>query len=434
MNGTLARIAEVVGRETGIVIKEPQLPALAAALSRIAPGMDAEHFLAELGAGPSSAPLISRLIDEVTVKETYFFRQPQELRALDWRAALETARTHGSSSVRVWVSACATGEEAYTLAILAADALDPGSPPVTVLATDISAAALERAEAARYSERALRGVPDEVKEHHFVRDGDRYRVGEAIRSLVRFRRHNLVRDAMPPLGEVPFEVIACRNVLIYFEPAMVELVVDRLETALRVDGTLILGAADRLGVTARRHSRDGPVARPTERRGVAKRPLRRPLGLDDPSAPEPASATERAATERPRAEDPVEDALLAADAGDLDATLAITAEVLDEYPFDADAHFVHGLAELGRGDAGGAAYSFRRATYVDPSFGLAAFELGRAHESRGDASAARSAYRQALRTLDPGDDRHRVILDYVELSDVAAACRGRLRALSASSP
>ena len=84
------------------------------------------------------------------------------------------------------------------------------------------------------------------------------------------------------------------------------------------------------------------------------------------------------------------------------------------------------LAELGLGDAAAAIRSFRRALYLDPSFGLAAFELGRAHDALGDHKAGRRSYEQALRPLDPEDDRHRVILDQVDLADVVAACRARL--------
>jgi tetratricopeptide (TPR) repeat protein len=77
--------------------------------------------------------------------------------------------------------------------------------------------------------------------------------------------------------------------------------------------------------------------------------------------------------------------------------------------------------------------AFRRALYVDPSFGLAAFELGRTYDALADRSAARRAYEQAVRTLDPEDGRHQAILDYVEVADVAATCRSRLRALTAPS-
>jgi tetratricopeptide (TPR) repeat protein len=96
---------------------------------------------------------------------------------------------------------------------------------------------------------------------------------------------------------------------------------------------------------------------------------------------------------------------------------------------NADAYFVRGLVELESGLTLDAVSSLRRALYLDPSFGLAAFTLGRAYDAEGDRAAARRSYRQALRALDPSDDRHEPILAQVDLGDVAAACRARLAAL-----
>jgi tetratricopeptide (TPR) repeat protein len=194
----------------------------------------------------------------------------------------------------------------------------------------------------------------------------------------------------------------------------VERVIESLAGSLHDQGQLILGAADRLSGTAGRLGLDAsPDGERVERRRP-RRELRRPLGLEKPAHP------------RRRAEDRIEEALLAADAGDLDAATAKVDGVLDKNPLDADAHFVRGLVEMGRGNPDAAVEALRRALYVDPSFGLAAFQLGRAHDARDDRRAARRAYEQALRTLDPGDERHRVILDQVDLGDVAAACRARL--------
>ncbi|HXS34339.1 MAG TPA: CheR family methyltransferase [Solirubrobacterales bacterium] len=418
MSEALARVAELVRRETGIIVKEAQLPALAAALGRIAPGMDAERFVAESSNSGEGTALLSRLVNEVTVQETYFFRELRELQAIDWQRLLEGAREGGLGVVRVWVAACATGEEAYSLAILASEALGGEGTPVRILATDISTAALERAAAgADYSERSVRNLPSHLRQRYFTQGKGRYRVRDSIKSLVRFRHHNLISDPSPPPGEVSFDVIACRNVLIYFDLATAEPVIWSLESALRPEGYLILGAADRLTGMAGGLKSIGSDHSPVERRRrkprTVKQPLRRPLGLE--RAP------------RRRAEDEVEEALLAADTGDLDRAIEIIDGVLAKNPLLADAYFVRGLVELGRRDAPKAAASLRRALYLDPSFGLAAFELGRAHDAEGDARAARRSYEQALRTLDPADERHRVILDQIGLEDVIAACRARLR-------
>ena len=432
--GAVRAVAERVRRETGIVVKDAQLPALEAAIGRAAPGMSAERFLDELS-GRAPAALWHRLVDEVTVPETYFFRERRELEAIDWRRLVEAAREESSRSVRVWVVGCSTGEEAYSLAILASEALGRDATLVTILATDISNRVLRRAEAGGgYSERSVRDLPPGLKERYlFLADG-RYHVKDSLKSLVRFRFHNLVTDPAPPVGEMPFEVIACRNVLIYFDPPTAERALRSLEAALRPGGLLVLGAADLLTTVGSFGRSLAGRAERRRRRGPAKSGLRRPLGLDPESGGEadsPAAAVPETAEGPPgprrRAEDRVEDALLAADRGDLDSALEIVEALLVEAPTMVDAYFVRGLVELDRGDSGAAIESLRRSLYLDPSFGLAAFELGRAHDAGDDPRAARRAYAQALRTLDPEDERHRVILDQVDLADVAAACAARLR-------
>jgi chemotaxis protein methyltransferase CheR len=418
MSDALRRVAELVRAEAGIVIQSAQWPALAAAIGRVAPGRTPEDFLRELHdeTGGSTGPALARLLDEVTVQETYFMREPRELQALDWAAVLEQAEASGSAVVRVWVAACATGEEAYTLGMLACEALGSPDPPVSILATDVSTAALERAKLARYSGRSLRNLPDDLRARHFVQEGSEATVSQGVRSLVRFRHHNLVRDPAPPPGEVRFDVIACRNVLIYFDGPTVERVIGSLESALRPDGTLILGVADRISGRGASVLRAGP---PVERRAAVRSQAR-----------ERASWRAGEAVPRRRAEDRIEDALAAANAGDVERALEIVRQLLERDPLNAEAYLVRGLAELGLGDARTAGASFRRALYVDPSFGLAAFQLGRAHDAMGDLKAARRAYEQALRTVRRGDERRRAGFEEVDLAEIAAACRERLAALA----
>ena len=249
-----------------------------------------------------------------------------------------------------------------------------------VLGTDIAASALEAALAGRYRDRLLRGVDEDIRRRYFEEDGDRVVVGERARRIVEFRPHNLARDPVPPLGEGPFDLILCRNVLIYFDAEAVERVIEGLERALRPDGMLILGSADTLCGTVRRLARIGTEPKPALERRRPPRDLRRPLG--------------RAAAH-----------------------------------LDAEAHFAAGLTALEEGDAQSAEKALRRALYVDPTFSLAAFTLGRAHEAVGDVPAALRAYEQALRTLDLADERHDHLLQQVDLEDVAAACRARLEIL-----
>jgi len=431
MNESLERVADLVERESGIQVKEPQVAALAAALGRVSQGMDADDFLSALDDPAQRSALTGRLIDQVAIQETFFMREPSELEAVDWHQLLAAAHARGASEVNVWVSACASGEEAYSVAMLATEAFGQDRPPVAILATDISMRALRRAEEAVYSERSTRDLSPTRRDRFLVRDGVRSAVSEQLRALVRLRRHNLVADPAPPPGEVAFDLVLCRNVLIYFGPETVETVVRSLESALQPGGQLILGATDRLTSSARRLGeiatgeakpaaavRTRAPVRPAP--GARSRTLRRPLGKTERThgrgAAEPSSFPDRDVLE----------AMEAANGGEYTAAIDSAGRVLAVDPLNAEAYYVRGMSELATDDPAAAVGSLRRALYVDPTFALAAFQLGRAHELRGDAQAAKRAYARTLHILGRGDDPRSRLLELADLDDIVAACRARL--------
>ncbi len=405
----LERLAELVERESGIRVQPSQYVSLRAALARAFPGTSAATLVdraADAAAGPS---VVQRLLDEVTVKETTFLRDRRQLETIPWQELSESAGARGSV-LRMWSAGCATGEEPYTLAMLAWEQLTGAPPPVQIVATDISEAALEAARTGVYRSRAVRELGDAQIERFFRQEHGSYVVGPALRELVHFRRHNLVLDAAPPVGEVAFDLVLCRNVLIYFDQQTVEKVIKSLEAALRPGGTLIVGAADALCATATRLARDTHELEPEVTRPP---PLRRPLGrMPQPTRDELLSA-----------------ASVAAGSGENDVALAAASALLDADPLDADAYLLRGMIELETGQAREAVASLRRSLYVDPRFALAAFILGRACDVLGDTSGARRAYEQTLRTLDPEDDAHELLLQQIDVGDIAAACRSRLAAV-----
>jgi chemotaxis protein methyltransferase CheR len=406
----LTGIAEYVRRETGIVLPAARETAILAAVARAAPGLDPGTFVRAASVPEAGRRLMDRLIDEVTVQETAFLRDRSQLDAIAWHRLLEAARAAGSGTIRAWSAGCASGEEAYTLALLAAEAFAPARVPVDVLGTDISGAALAAATAGRYRERAVRALDPSLRLRYLDQQPDgSYLVSDQLRSLVRFRRHNLARDPKPPPGgEAGFDLIACRNVLIYLDSTLAGQVITSLERSLRRGGVLMLGPADALARTASR-----PPVRPEARPPQAARgALRRPLGRD----PSPSRERQLSAV------------LAAVDRGDRDGALAYVAALLTDDPLDADAHFMAGLVTLEAGRPAKAVAALRRALYADPAFGLAAFTLGRAYDALGETPAARRAYERALRTLDPADNRHEPVLQQVDIADIAAACRTRLAA------
>ena len=213
---------------SGIVLHGQRLDSLAAAVAKVSPGMDAAAALRAAEHPRGGKAFVATLLEAVAVHETFFFRQREDLDGIDWEGLLASARARGSHEVRVWVAGCSTGEEAYTLALLATEALG-ASPPVALLATDLSPQRCVGRRRGATRRASVRYVDPALRERHFAQDGDRLVVGPELRRLVTFRRQNLVTEAVP---SERFDLILCRNVLIYFDPPTVERVVRRLEGAL----------------------------------------------------------------------------------------------------------------------------------------------------------------------------------------------------------
>jgi chemotaxis protein methyltransferase CheR len=410
----LGRVAEIVRQESGMVLAPSQHAALRAGLARAFPGLNPSAFL-DLAADPvRGRGAIDRLLDEVTIKETSFLRDRQQLNAIDWRRLAHAAREAGHAVVRVWSAGCATGEEAYTVAMLACEAFAPADPPVRILGTDVSERALVRARAGHSRHRAARGLESPLRDAYFRSEGAELVVGERLRRLVAFRRHNLVADPAPPLGESPFDLILCRNVLIYFASDTVETVLSSLDRSLRPRGVLVLGAVDALCATGTKLGALANQVHATKPWTAQPSVLRRPLGRKPDESIEVL----------------LERAVQAAGEGRRPEAKAHAREAIAREPVNARAHFLAGLVELEAGNTPAAIDALRRALYLDPGSGLAAFKLARAYEVRGDRTAARRAYEQALRTLERGDAREERTFDQVDIADVAAACHVRIAALA----
>lgn len=194
------------------------------------------------------------LADELTVNETSFFRRPETFGALSERILPEIVarrRRAGDLRMRLWSAGCSSGEEAYSLAIAAEEAIQR-SPlwKLDVLGTDLSQAAIRAAQLGIYRASRLNEVSVERLERHFqAAPGDeaettglRLRVKPVLRSYVRFRVHNLTSRTQWPSGE--YDVILCQNVLMYLCPDQRAMALQRLFRSLATPGYLIVGPAD----------------------------------------------------------------------------------------------------------------------------------------------------------------------------------------------
>lgn len=189
---------------------------------------------------------LAALVDTLVVGETYFFREVDALRAAITHVIGPAVEARGGA--RIWSAACATGEEPLSLAMLLHEA---GLLDRCILhATDVSARALVRARAGRYGKRSLRALdanPDlaRIADRWLVRDGDDATATASLVARIDYRRANLV-DAIAAEDESAFDLVLCRNVLIYFSDPTVMRVVHELTRALREGGRLLVGTSESL--------------------------------------------------------------------------------------------------------------------------------------------------------------------------------------------
>jgi len=233
------------------------------------------------------------LAQDMLISVTSFFRDRVAFDRLREEIVRLLESKPAGEDVRVWVAGCATGEEAYTLAIIFSDALEGQKVPrrLQIFASDIDEAALARARRAVYPAGLLGDLDPTTLDRHFTRHADGYEVAKELRGMVMFARHNLVQD--PPF--VRLDLVSCRNVLIYLQAPLQERLIKTFHYGLNTDGLLFLGrsetiqnrethfeAVDRSAHLFRRLS--GVPRVPTvnpDREAQVRRPRATPVSLDD---------------------------------------------------------------------------------------------------------------------------------------------------------
>jgi chemotaxis protein methyltransferase CheR len=211
-----------------------------------------EEYYRLLVTGAAGEEELHNFIDAVSTNETYFFREINHFNVL--RKTILPEILKRKRHARIWSAGCSTGEEVYTLRIVVDEILsDCGQPgaEVAIIGTDISTTAVARAREGVYFERALRLVPPAVLDRYLcpAHDGSR-QVRQEIRHTVDFRVHNLFQDPVPG---GPFDIIFCRNVMIYFNKATQAKLVDEVFAgALDLDGYLFIGHSESLSGFSKR--------------------------------------------------------------------------------------------------------------------------------------------------------------------------------------
>jgi two-component system, chemotaxis family, CheB/CheR fusion protein len=200
-----------------------------------------EEYLDHLLVHPDE---FTQLFNTILINVTGFFRDPDAWSYLADELLPTILRRREGQPIRVWSAGCASGEEAYTLAMLLAEQLgiEEFRDRVKIYATDVDEEALTQARQASYTERELEAVPAELREKYFDALGGRFVFRKELRRSVIFGRNDLIQDA--PISHV--DVLACRNTLMYFNAETQSQILNRMHFALRPDGVLFLGKAEML--------------------------------------------------------------------------------------------------------------------------------------------------------------------------------------------
>jgi chemotaxis protein methyltransferase CheR len=351
---------------------------------------------------------LARLLSLVSVHKTDLFRDEQQLEAL--RLHVLAPLVKEGRPLHVWSAGCSTGEEVATLLILLAEV--GARPDSTVLGTDLSEHALGRARPLSFGAEAMKRVPTELATRYFLRDGANQKVVETLARRASFAQHNLVDRPYPfSAAQSPFDVIVCRNVLIYFTEEAARATVTSFMERLRPGGVLVLSTAE-------------PLLEPVEglstlrvpgaffyQRGPAVKP---PEPLPPPRASRPSPA--------PRASRPPPP-----------PRPTVTGEVPVVLPPEEEGRKLFELvlewAAAGE-DHPETENGLRKALYLAPRLAAARYLLGLLLERRGDLADAANEYRRAHALLESGDAAPSAF--FLNNERLLAACKLALQRLPRS--
>lgn len=209
---------------------------------------DYDTYITFLTIGPYRDDEFQEMFNRITINETSFFRNEPQLQVFENQILpVLLERRDSSKRLRLWSAACSSGEEPFTLAILVHRTLGVRLPDwrIEILGTDISEKALTVAHEGRYSDYSMRSTPKPILDRYFKQDGRDYVIDPEIKSMVVFERHNL-RDTLAAKRHGVWDVIFCRNVMIYFDQDMKQKVVSMFAEQLADDGALFIGHSETL--------------------------------------------------------------------------------------------------------------------------------------------------------------------------------------------
>lgn len=368
----------------------------------------------------SDAAEFQTLVNLLTINETYFFREPEQIHLLVDRIVPRLlALRPASAPIRILSAGCSSGEEPYSLVMALTEKYGASTPRLfRFFGCDIDSTVLAKARKGHYTDFSFRGVSAEIRQRHFSDEQREHVLHDDIRSQVSFHELNLLADP-PPATPEDFDIVFFRNVSIYFDTATRKRIQQNLARLMRPDGILVIGTAETLannfGILplveesglfyfAKGHPplpSAAPVVSVAPVAPAAAPPPILRLSTPDDWKPTPTPPTPPAP---PADAVPAEDRrLLRAhdllNRRDFSACAALAQAVLAEDEWSVDALLLLGLADKWRGNAGQAIRWFRQAVYARHECWPAHYYLAGLYRDEGENELARRAYRVVLQLL-----------------------------------
>jgi chemotaxis protein methyltransferase CheR len=227
-----------VKKKTGIDLAQYKEAQMKRRLTSLYEKRGFKNFQEFFKAMETNQALFHEFLDRMTINVSEFYRNANRWEVLEKKILPKLLERN--RRLKVWSAACSTGEEPYTLAIILSKFMPLSQ--VSVLATDIDENAISRAKLGMYPERSLQEVPEDVKKKFFIKEGMYYKIDENIKKAVTFKKHNLLADPF----DTNYDLIVCRNVLIYFTEEAKQELYHKFNKALRPGGIFFVGSTEQI--------------------------------------------------------------------------------------------------------------------------------------------------------------------------------------------
>lgn len=183
--------------------------------------------------------LMEEFVNYLTINVSEFYRNPEQWKVLE-SEILPALIKSGGRNLKIWSAACSTGDEPYSLAMVLSKFMPLSN--ISILATDIDKQVLEKAKLGLYAEKSLSGLPKEYVSKYFTKVASSYQISNEIKKCVQFKQHNLLKDTYP----TGYDLILCRNVLIYFTEEAKDAVFRKFADSLVKGGLLFIGSSEQI--------------------------------------------------------------------------------------------------------------------------------------------------------------------------------------------